>query len=193
MDELLQQLKTDFADFSCYSDDGCLRMGSNWKGRTDGIKEIRLYLTGIHPLTGKQLNKDFYTISIDRLTPFPLVSAPLQLYGDYKLHFEAIDMDGNNLGSFREPECLTIENKKLTPYCEYSISSAYRDWEKVELKTNCWERYRGSVWVKSGGRLYPLLGDEKVARRIAFYFPKGSIEPPFCSDEQLPPLREGKS
>ena len=152
MDEILKQLKNDTNDFTCRVADACLRLHTNWHGRTPGVSRVVVRLEGVEPLTGRKLPDDYLTARFDRLTT-EYTSPKLPLYGRYELCLEGFDEHGNSLGIFRRTP-LEIRNPNCRPQMSYSVRSAGDGWSRVELRTNYLERVRGHLWLEYDRRRY---------------------------------------
>lgn len=189
MDELLTRLKNDFSDFSCRVDGIELYLRTMWKGQTNGIEKVTVYLSGCDPLTGLPLPRETMLVNFSR-TKTSHTSRALNLHGDYLLQFEAIGSNGVNLGSFRDAYPIHIENNSVRPYIRYSFSNA-GEWTQLRLESNCWRRCSGHLWVDLYGKLFCLHTDlPREIRHTVFYFPIEAARPLLITDDDGLPRPE---
>ena len=186
MDEMMRSLATAFKSFACTADGGILDMSTTWRGSTPGVDAVRVILTGKDPLSGAAISPDLYLVEFSR-TKLSDRSRPLPLYGDYALRFEAIGRNGTNLGSFREPYPIHIENRAYRPQLRYRVERENK-WNHVLIESNCPRRWSGHLWVRQGDFAVPLFWDsreEKGCCSFWFWRERGDIRIE-TDDPQLP-------
>lgn len=168
MDKLLKQLENDFSDFACIVQGTTLQMTTNWRGGTEGVKEVGVFIEGMDPLTGEKYSKE--------ITRFSAVIARINipasdLHGRYLLRFEAHGDDGTCLGPFRDNYSIRINNMSRCPKVEYSVTPA-RGWLRLQITSNCWKRCSGHLWARAGGQMYSLHRENSEKDTVNFYFPR---------------------
>ena len=153
-EELREQLQKDFSDFSCYvqkeKSGNTLRMSSNWKGRTPGVKKLAVHLTGVNPLTGEQVDTAGICAVFTAETS-SYKSDILTYHGRYKLRFSAYLDNGEVISDFREPKEVEFVSSAKKPYIKYGLKKL-SEFTQITVECNCWRMVENNVWLKLGSR-----------------------------------------
>ena len=166
---LIKQLNRDFGPFKPFlADDGCtLNLISGWAGETPGISELRLYVEGINPLSGKPVKSSDYVFnrSCNRR------SDTIRLYGDFKLHFDAVCNDGSRIRDFRPPQPLSLRCASCKPKVKWEYKAA-GNFCKLVFTSNCWPFCFYNIWIQAQGRFQTLgAGLPVVNNTLTVYLP----------------------
>lgn len=163
-----------------------LRLSASWPTNWD-VRSISVQLTGINPLSGKDVEKDA-VIAKFSFEKKKIETDVLTYHGRFILRCSATLPDGRQV-VFREQE-INLVCKKNTPYIDYRIS-CQNGFAAVELTSNCWDNYRGKVWLhfdSHNQRIDLPMGSD---RRLRFVVPAVS-KPEIKVQDDFVILRNGR-
>lgn len=150
--KLKELLRSDYSyAFTCNVGDNRISMNYAWGKKGGVIHRIEAYICGVNPITGKELERGDFLFTFDVANQ--TAAAILPLYGEYFLRFDAITADGSRIENFCEPFEFELYNSSSRPYIRYSLEKADWGWTKVTVKSNCFARLKGNMWLRCGNNM----------------------------------------
>lgn len=134
-----------------------LEMLAGWMELEESVSSYVVQLVGEDPRTGKELEPE----NIRVVFSFDKKNASLQLnyHGTFRLRCSAV-LKNRDIPPvvFREQEIQLIcpQNE---PYIEYKILKEKFGFSLIEIRTNCWKRCRGKVWIRAEGH------DQRISQK----------------------------
>ena len=141
-----------------------LHLSASWPTNWD-VRSISVQLTGVNPLSGKDVEKDA-VIAKFSFEKKKILTDVLTYHGKFILRCTATLPDGEQV-IFRE-QGINLVCKKNIPYIDYRVS-CQGGFAAVDLTSNCWNHYRGKVWLHFDGhnqRIDLPMGADKHLRFV---------------------------
>ena len=188
MTEMMEKLNKDFTVVYTVEETASgkvyLSIESPWKGKTQGVEYVRVYLSGYDSLTGEKIPESKVTEKFSAINT-TYKSGALDYCGEYQLHFDAVLENGETVRDFREPASVTLNGSSTRPYIRYAPAKAPAGWTALSFEANCWKRCSGKVWAKYDSRFERLPAF--TGQNMVFCFPVSHKSIEFiCSDPTLP-------
>lgn len=193
-EELIEKLKKEFyisTNIDKKNNESIsLSIFSDWKGKTNGVKSVRVYLSGRHPLTGEELMNNRYSAEFNAVkTSYD--TGVLNLCGEYFLRFDAILETGEIIPDFMEPQRRIFDSPNGKPFIYYKPIAAPLGFKGFEFESNAWKRCNGKLWVKFDGH-YQMLPEFKEDT-MKCYIPASHSGCEFYSSDEFLPKPEKKT
>ena len=133
-------------NFSFHISNNQLHLDYPWGVKGGAFSRICVHLAGINQFTGNPLDRNDYLFNFSSAS-HSVTSKELPLYGNYELHFDALQIDGSWITDFHVIRDVRVRNTAYRPFIHYSTQKKLSGWTEITVSSNCYRRLDGKLWL----------------------------------------------